>query len=584
MQRQRTIDHCGHSFDDEDYGRLAGCIENMDSVDGDDAGGDDGDAADDGKAGTSAAPGAADFARAGSNESTLVSSPSPPRGGGGDYDDDDYDDDDGTDEDDDGDGAPPPPPPPPPSSSSSMHRHHPTSPGPFLLDPMPGSGASFPPPSSSRDPSFAVTPSGASTTENAVDGGAGNTERAYGASPTSLSWEECIDNLFDDIANGMSPPGIGGPGQRNGDALVAATGPPPPGEKRSSDDHNGTPLAAVPNKNARSFSLKRRSGNGDALFSGGGGGSPVVECERERQRRRWNDDDDEDSNVDGGSKIPYGDDGFGRHHAIDDAPIPSFRVVFGSLSKSSTEGTDPPRGASFSDGGERGRGVEEKWPISSRGRRSPPSTAKTPPRLTAPPSFDDDDDDYDDCDPSTADRLHPSMGTLERYDGELYRKLMDARPAVAAPIAPLPRPLVPDDDAAAGGRLAVVRCRPSATCDAYEIEDCVASRAYACRKFLAEVQFAFGGCSYLLPGLRGARGGSDDELEAARGGAGGGVSDWGGGINVSSFGSFVLGHTPGMRRSEKVSVEVWSPQSSETPFALTQSRVVSFVTVQTEQD
>jgi len=186
----------------------------------------------------------------------------------------------------------------------------------------------------------------------------------------------------------------------------------------------------------------------------------------------------------------------------------------------------------------------------------------------APPSFDDDDDDDDDDDQSTtADHLHPSMGTLERYDGELYRKLRDARPA-AATIAPLPRPLVPDDDFAAGSnRLAVVRCRPSATCDAYEVEDCVASRAYACRKFLAEVQFAFEGCSYLLPGLRGARGGGgDDEIVAARGGgARGGVSDWGGSINVSSFGSFVLGHTPGMGRSDKVRTEVWSPQSSETP-------------------
>ena len=531
------MDRGGHSFDDEDYGRLAGCIENMDSVDDDEAGGGDGDAVEDG-----AAPWAGDFARAGSNESTLVSSPSPPRGGGdGDDDDDDDDDDedDDTDEDEEDDGAPPPPP-------SSMHRHHPTSPGPFLLDPMTGSSASFPPPSSSRDPSFAVTPSGASSIEYAIDGNGGNNNaRAYGASPTSLSWEECIDNLFDDIANGMSPPGIGSPGRRNGDAFAAAG--PPPGEKRSSDDNNGTPLAdAASNRNARSFSLKRRSGNGDSFFSGdgggGGGGSPVAAFERERQRRRWNDDDDddEDYNVDGGSKIPYGGDGFGRHYATDDAPIPSFQVVFGSLSKSSTEGADPPRGR----------------------RSTTLPTATAPPRLTAPPSFDDDGDDDQS---TTADRLHPSMGTLERYDGELYRKLRDARPA-AATIAPLPRPLVPDDDFAAGNRLAVVRCRPSATCDAYEVEDCVASRAFACRKFLAEVQFAFGGCSYLLPGLRGACGGSDDELVASRGGgARGGVSDWGGSINVSSFGSFVLGHTPGMRRSDKVRTEVWSPQSSETP-------------------
>ena len=77
----------------------------------------------------------------------------------------------------------------------------------------------------------------------------------------------------------------------------------------------------------------------------------------------------------------------------------------------------------------------------------------------------------------------------------------------------------------------------------HEIEDCVASKTYAFYKYLREIYPAFEGCIFLLPGLQ--QGGGSSRNEDSLGGT----------MNISKVGSFVLGHTPGMSKSEKVRVK-----------------------------
>jgi hypothetical protein len=378
------------------------CIKNMDSMDSNDEevaasgsaaatafarrGVDDApDATASSAAGTGVAVAAASgkFERTGSDEYALVCSWSPSR----DDDADNYDDDAAA-----AASAAAP--------SSSRQRH--SLPKLFLIDPILGPNASF--------PSCVVDQKWQRRQRT----------RVQHVAHEQPHWEECmLENLLQDIPSEISH-------GRNSDAADH-------GDIRSID----TTLAS---SGAQSYSLKRHSGE-EYLGGGGGGGgdSPFVEYGREYQRQRKNDD----SNVDGGSRVSFGNFSFG--HFATDAPIPS---------KSSTEVADPLH----------------------------LTTTPPPLLLPAPPLFDDD---------PVTDLLHPLMGKLECYDGELYRKLRDA---LRAPVVALLRPLMPDD--AAGTRLTVMRGSTRSR-DDYEIEDCVASKAYVYNKYLA-----FEGCRYLLPGLQ----------------------------------------------------------------------------------
>ncbi|KAL7551202.1 hypothetical protein ACHAWF_014993, partial [Thalassiosira exigua] len=138
-----------------------------------------------------------------------------------------------------------------------------------------------------------------------------------------------------------------------------------------------------------------------------------------------------------------------------------------------------------------------------------------------------------------------SRGAVERpHDSALRRKLRETEP-------PAPRPLpllVPRDRK--GNRLAIVRGSGRRHGDV-EVAVRANAREHEFYKFLREVNPAFEGCRYLLPGLRGggSRGGSTvGSRSLDDGGAARGAQPV---INVSSFGSFRLGHVPGMSRSEK---------------------------------
>jgi hypothetical protein len=158
--------------------------------------------------------------------------------------------------------------------------------------------------------------------------------------------------------------------------------------------------------------------------------------------------------------------------------------------------------------------------------------------------------------------ITPSQGTLEMYDNELYRKLRDApfQPSIISSSSTnnhLPRPLVPPD--VTGNRLIVLH-GPSESRDDHEIEDCVASKTYAFYKYLREIYPALDGCTYLLPGLQQHGGGrssrnTNEECGNTNNNVLNNNLDRSGTMNISKVGSFVLGHTPGMSKSEKVCVK-----------------------------
>lgn len=145
--------------------------------------------------------------------------------------------------------------------------------------------------------------------------------------------------------------------------------------------------------------------------------------------------------------------------------------------------------------------------------------------------------------------ITPSKGTLEMYDNELYRKLRDA--PIRPIISNLPLLLVPHD--VTGNRLTVLHGTLESR-DDHEIEDCVASKTYAFYKYLREIYPAFEGCTFLLPGLQ--QGGGGERNRGRNEDCDNNLNKLGGGtMNISKVGSFVLGHTPGMSKSEKVCVK-----------------------------
>lgn len=162
----------------------------------------------------------------------------------------------------------------------------------------------------------------------------------------------------------------------------------------------------------------------------------------------------------------------------------------------------------------------------------------------------------------------PSRGTLEHYDNELYNQLKTSTPPPSqesSKQASLLQPLLVSHTTTQPGNNQLVILRGSKqTHSSYEIDDCASSfRTYEFYKFLREIYPALERCTYLLPGLlnhgdsKRKSGQSlllmntppDDEDEEEDGIA----------INVSRYGSFKLGHVPGMTKLEKVCYLFVSP-------------------------
>ena len=161
---------------------------------------------------------------------------------------------------------------------------------------------------------------------------------------------------------------------------------------------------------------------------------------------------------------------------------------------------------------------------------------------------------------------HPSRGTLEHYNNDLYNQLKHASPPPRNDDAQLPPLLIPHDQYR-GNRLAIVRGSLGQTLH-YEMEDNGASsssavKTYAFYKFLREIHPALEGCIYLLPGLqrqlqqRQRSGGRHNQsMDEDDDGTTPGCT-----INVSEFGRFKLGHLPGMTKSQMVRVYMYSIDS-----------------------
>ena len=139
----------------------------------------------------------------------------------------------------------------------------------------------------------------------------------------------------------------------------------------------------------------------------------------------------------------------------------------------------------------------------------------------------------------------PSKGTLEQYDAELYNKLKNTSlrsSSSSSSLLHMPQLLVPDDRT--GNRLTILR---DSSIVNYKLDDCVQSKTYEFYKFLREIFPALEGCTYLLPGLvkPSRRMLSEDEEDAVQ-------AMVGPTINVSTFGTYRLGHVPGMTRAQQV--------------------------------
>lgn len=147
------------------------------------------------------------------------------------------------------------------------------------------------------------------------------------------------------------------------------------------------------------------------------------------------------------------------------------------------------------------------------------------------------------------DPMHPSKATLEQYDNELYHKLRNAHPPREMT---LPPSLVPS--VMTGNRLVTLQGSTKERKE-YEIEDCVLYSTFAFYKFLHGIYPALERCTYLLPGLhqRKAKDHNSSRLKKVKDGI-----DWRSKIHgrskihVSSFGSFEFGDMPGMIRPDKV--------------------------------
>ena len=171
-----------------------------------------------------------------------------------------------------------------------------------------------------------------------------------------------------------------------------------------------------------------------------------------------------------------------------------------------------------------------------------PSSSSHPPPPSAPiplqpPLFQENETEIESTEGNLCnDPMHPSNGTLETYDNELYHKLRNTQPPRGMTLPPR---LVPSN--LTGNQLVILQ-GSSKLHEHYGIEECVFHSTYAFYKFLREIYPSLEGCTYLLPGLQQISANHhSSRCEEDSGGI-----DMRSRIHVSSFGSFALS------RSDKV--------------------------------
>jgi len=317
-----------------------------------------------------------------------------------------------------------------------------------------------------------------------------------------------MDNFFDDMANGTP-----------GTAIAAAVGV----------GVNGTGAAA-------DGSRKRKSDGLEGICSVDSKEDPASDNNRRSSKLLYNDS-------------------FAQQFAS--GPLASFGV-FGSLSNGSNDGAEKKPDATTMDPQMPTLSSKSKTtlltprnrlPSPQRSLHNPPPHHRHPHMPPHPHPLSSQEagivPSAPDARPITDEHSHPSKGNLQTYDPALYERLRNTRPP-SKNANHTPTLLIPRDRQ--GNRLAIIRGSGRQHSD-FQIDDCVSIKTYAFYKFLREIYPALDGCSYLLPGLqnhrRSVRRSSslllDDDLEEELDCT----------INVSQYGSFKLGHVPGMTRSEK---------------------------------
>lgn len=248
-------------------------------------------------------------------------------------------------------------------------------------------------------------------------------------------------------------------------------------------------------------------------------------------------------------------------------PIPSFDA-FGSLSNSSS---DLPGNHSMAKRLSPVMALtpSSRLPSPQRMQRSPPLLPPPSPPL---PRQQPQSTSNVTCTPSspakpnvnvTNEQSHPTKGSLQHYDPALYNQLKSSQPFPASRNVALPPLIIPRDRA--GNRLAIIRGsgRRHSHKEVKDIGSAAAgmgmAKMHAFYKFLREIYPALEGCQYLLPGLQQRQQRQqrqqwqeDDKGELLlEGSCPEETAIDGCTMNVSKFGSFKLGHVPGMTIAEK---------------------------------
>jgi len=269
-------------------------------------------------------------------------------------------------------------------------------------------------------------------------------------------------------------------------------------------------------------------------------------------------DDGKDHNQDENkrSRLLYNNDSFISHFASD-APIASFGVgVFGSLSNSSNDLPENNHGMASTNKKQSLHPPVKTTLLTPRNRLTSLQQRRSPLPPQAP-QLSDDDGELGVLLPSTFTRTmpnmnitnehsHPSKGTLEQYDDTLYHQLKNTVPPTHHGNVTLPPLLVPRYRT--GNRLATIRGSSKQHSD-IKVDECVSFKTYEFYKYLREIYPALERCTYLLPGLQSKKKEMWNKSSSLE------EEDLGGCmINMSSLGSIRLGHVPGMAMMDKSKV------------------------------
>ena len=367
----------------------------------------------------------------------------------------------------------------------------------------------------------------------------------YGTSPTSLIWDEEYSNMekfFDDVTCGgtsdtsMYPSASEGGGQENGEIMCS--------RKEGSDNGVAEVCGDVSSENHVRVSPVKRKCNvlRDCR-------SPLL-VEDDRKKRHVN-----------YPKHPRAQNEENIQLTSRRSSPLSLRTVMNSLSTSSNEILDAPKMRITTSKKSKKKNMKVKTnknqysPLKSTMHLTPKSQPLTPSSSSCPPSpsaphhsqpqqIQTNERGIESIEVDRySDHTHPSIGTFEQYDNELYHKLRNTH---TSRDMTLPPHLVPST--MTGNRLVILQ-GSSKQQTHYEIENCVLHSTHVFYQFLRGIYPALEGCTYLLPGLQQRI--PNDQCSSRCEEADDGI-ELRSNIHVSSFGSFPLGHMPGMTPSEKV--------------------------------